>query len=656
MIPKQIFDDREIRILLITDNEEDRVLVTRLAAEVARGAYSVEWIGSYEEGAEAIDAENYDVCLVDDLIGSRRGLDLIGRSPQPEQLIPFILLTDAEDRDLDSEALELGAADYLVRSKLDPDRLERSIRYAMGGAQILSELTMARRAADAATEAKTKFLANVSHDIRTPLNTIMGMTDLVLREELTPTQRDSLETVLVASESLMVLADRLVDVRKIELGQIDLEPAPFNIRDTIADVVRIFGLRAGQKGITLRVEVPTDTPEIIIADAARIQQVLIDLVSNALKCTEKGSVTVRVNDSESNESAAQLEIEVEDTGVGIAADLQATIFDRSDKATTSTAGGTGLGVVRRIITAMNGGVWVKSKVGKGSTFGFTATVGLPVSSDAAADTTGSQGAILVMASSPEDRKTAEAELEGGGFEPVIVGDVGAAAEIAENSTRPLEAIVLDTAYKPFDIARALQDLAGGHTPVILVVPGGREGDEERCQEAGVKGYVRKPAEPGVLVDVVRASIAASSAGETNTLIDSDTMGSSRPAMRILVVDDVATNLRLTARMLTERGHHVTAVRSGIEAVDAFEQSRYDVVLMDLQMPGLDGFDTTAAIRAEEVLLGINRTPVIALTGHTTNAERESCRQAGMDGFLSKPVRPDALFAAVEQFGNAEIAA
>jgi signal transduction histidine kinase len=643
VIPKQILDDREIRILLITDNEEDRALVTRLAAEVDRGTYSVEWIASFEDGADAIDAENYDVCLVDDLIGSRRGLDLIGQSPQPEQLIPFILLTDAEDRDLDSEALELGAADYLVRSKLDPDRLERSIRYAMGGAQTLSELISARRAADAATEAKTKFLANVSHDIRTPLNAIIGMTELVLREELTPTQRDSLDTVLVASESLMVLADRLVDVRKIELGQVDLEPAPFNIRDTIADVVRIFGLRASQKGVTLLVEVPTDTPEVIIADSARIQQVLIDLVSNALKCTEKGSVTVRVNDFDSDESAPRLNVEVEDTGVGIAADLQATIFDRSDKATTSTTGGTGLGVVRRIITAMNGTVWVKSKLGKGS-------------GNATADATGSQGVVLVMASSPEDRKTAEAELEGGGFEPVVVGDVSAAAEIAENSARPLEAIVLDTAYKPFDIARALQDLAGGTTPVILVVPSGREGDEERCHEAGVKGYVRKPAEPGVLVDVVRASIAAAGAGDTNALIDSDTMGSSRPAMRILVVDDVATNLRLTARMLTERGHDVTAVRSGIEAVDAFEQSRYDVVLMDLQMPGLDGFDTTAAIRAEEVLLGIKRTPVIALTGHTTNDERESCRQAGMDGFLSKPVRPDALFAAVEQFGSLEVAA
>jgi two-component system sensor histidine kinase/response regulator len=657
VIPKQILDDRVIRVLLIAADEADHSLVTRLAEGFAHGAHGVDWANGYAAGLEAVRQDDHDVYLVDSELGSQSGLELIATCAQGNHCAPFILLTDHSDRDLDIEALDVGAADYLVKSTLDSDRLERSIRHALVHAQICAELIAAKEAADAATEAKTKFLANVSHDIRSPLNAIVGMTELVLRDQLTATQRESLDTVLVASESLMVLADRLVDVRRIESGQIDLNPEPFNLRDMVSGVVRIFGLRADQKNIVIKIETAPHLPERVVGDEARIQQVLIDLVSNAIKFTERGQILIRITHAA---DMGLLQIEVVDTGLGIPADLQDTIFDRSDVATTTTEGGTGLGVVRRIVTAMGGSVSVSSKVGKGSTFRFTAKVALPEDTlDGRTGADASHATVLVMSSSPEDRRTIETELEAGGLRTLVVGDIGAAAEAATRSAESgssLDAIVLDTAYKPFEIAQTLRGLAGGLAPVTLVVPGGREGDDSRCREAGIKGYVSKPAEPGVLVDVVRASIAASRAGDTETLITSKTLGASRPVMRILVVDDVETNLRLTMRMLSERGHNVTGVRSGVEAIDKFEQWRFDTVLMDLQMPGLDGFDTTAAIRAEEVLQGISRTPIIALTGHTTTEERDRCRAAGMDGFLSKPVRPDALFAAVEQFGSTQRAA
>ena len=309
---------------------------------------------------------------------------------------------------------------------------------------------------------------------------------------------------------------------------------------------------------------------------------------------------------------------------------------------------------------MGGEVSVSSRVGRGSRFSFTIAVEVADGTAAGTPTPGADSSVvLVMSSSPDDRRNLEADLLGGGLEPLIVGDIGAAADAASaagKSELRLDAIVLDTAYKPFEIARTLMDLSGGTVPVTLTVPSGREGDEPRCREAGVKGYVGKPTAPGVLVDVVKATIAATRAGDTDTLFTADSLVSSRPSMNILVVDDVETNLVLTVRMLTERGHRAVAVRNGIEAIDAFEQSRFDAVLMDLQMPGLDGFDTTAAMRAEEVLQGIARTPIIALTGHTTTEERDRCVVAGMDGFLSKPVRPDALFAAVEQFAASAAAA
>jgi signal transduction histidine kinase len=650
-------------VLLIASDEADQALISRLASGFLHCTPSVDWVSSYDEALATIGRNDHDVYLVDSHLGSHSGLDVIAEALQQDRPAPFILLTGTGDYDLDIEALEAGATDYLVKDQLDADRLERSLRHALVHAETLAELRAARDAADAGTAAKTRFLANVSHDIRTPLTAIMGMTEIVLRDDLTPTQRDSLETVLVASESLMSLVDGLLDIAKIEVGQIDLDPAPFNVRDAVADIARISGLRASEKGIDLRVEIPNSIPETLSGDAARLQQVMIDLVSNALKYTESGHITIRVDAVESTDEKTLLQIEIEDTGVGIPADMQSTIFERSDRTTSATSPneGTGLGVVRKIVTAMGGTVSLQSRLGKGTTIAFTARLDLPQGGASAASaglSPASGGKVLVMASSPEDRRALESELSSGGFQPVVVGDVGAAADAAAMSAKddqPFAAIVLDTAYKPFDIATTLADLAGGSPPVTLIVPSGREGDQPRCREAGVKGYVGKPSDPGLLVDVVRATIAAALAGDTDFLVTKDSLGTSRPIMKVLVVDDIETNLTLTVRMLTERGHQVIAVRTGIEAVDAVEGGRFDVVLMDLQMPGLDGFDTTAAIRAEEVLQGISRIPIVALTAHASMSERDRCLSAGMDGFLSKPLRPDALFAAVEQFGTLEVA-
>ncbi|MCP4305854.1 MAG: response regulator [bacterium] len=651
MIPKQILDDRAIRVLLIACDEADHALVTRLSDDFEYSNHTVDWASSYDSGLEAISAEDHDIYLVDSDLGDQTGLELIAATRSDDQPAPFVLLTQAANHDMDIEALDLGTADFIVKDRLDADRLERSIRHALVHIQNRYELVAAKDEADAATTAKTKFLANVSHDIRTPLSAIIGMTEIVLRDDLHPNQREALETVLVASESLMDLADRLVNVAGIESGKIDLDPAPFNVRDCIADVVRIFGLRAEQQNIEISVDVPLTVPDLVVGDGPRLQQVLIDLLSNAVKFTERGHISIRVDDLIPDDDGAMLCIEIEDTGAGIPSDLQSSLFDLSEKATTSSKGASGLGIVSKIVTAMGGEVSLESKLGKGSTFTFTVRVE-PADQTAGEPADGQQPVILVMASSPDDRRNLETDLASGGFDPLMVGDIGAAANAAAaagQSESSLDAIVLDTAYKPFEMAQSLNELAGGNTPVTLMVPAGREGDERRCREAGVRGYVEKPADHGVLVDVVKATIAATKAGGVDTVVTADTLGASRPTMNILVVDDVETNLILTVRMLTERGHHAVAVRNGVEAIDVFEQSRFDAVLMDLQMPGLDGFDTTAAMRAEEVLRGIARTPIVALTGHTTAEERENCIAAGMDGFLSKPVRPDALFAAVEQF-------
>lgn len=655
MIPRQILDDHPIRVLLIAPDAADRELIARLFSGFHHGSHDLDWVESIDEGRASISAEDHDVYLVHNHLSEHRGIDIVTEAMATGSSAPFIILTEQPDLELEIEALAAGATDHLLTTELSCDSLERSIRHALVHSQSRAELIAARDEAEAATDAKTRFLSNVSHDIRTPLNTIIGMTEIVLRDGLTPDQRECLETVLVAAEALQDLAEQLVDVDKIETGEIELDPAPFSVRDAVADVVRIFGLRAGQKGLRLNVDVPTQFPEMVVADPARLQQVLIDLVSNAVRFTEKGHVDIAVDGPDEIDGRQHFTVSITDTGPGIPADLLPRLFENSAKSTTATVL-TGLGVAHRIVNAMGGTLSVESKLGKGSRFAFTVAME-PEKADLAgvdARPTANAGTVLVMSSSPDDRRGIEADLDGAGFDTLVVGDIGAAAQAAADSAargQQLDAIVLDTAYKPFEVAGSLMQHAGGSTPVTLLVPGGREGDEPRCREAGVKGYVQKSAPPGVLADVVKATIAAARAGGADTLFTPESLGSTRPTMDVLVVDDVQTNLTLTVRMLTERGHNAVAVRSGVEAIDAFEQGRFDAVLMDIQMPGLDGFDTTAAIRAEEVLRGIPRTPIVALTGHTTNEERDRCIAAGMDGFLAKPVRPDALFAAVEQFGQ-----
>ncbi len=655
MIPRQIIDDQPIRVLLISPDAALHEVIGRFAGQSYCASCTVDWVDSYPAGLDAVASEGHDIYLVHHQLGRHNGIDLVAEATRMGSAVPLIVLTDTVDYDLDLEALDAGATDSLAVDKLDGDALFRSIRHGLVHAQARAELIAARDEAEGATEAKTKFLANFSHDVRTPLNAIIGMTEIVLRDQLTPTQREALETVLVAGETLLDLADRLTDIRNIENDSIELDSGPFNLRDALTDVIRIFGLQSRQKNIYIGIDVPTSIPEVLTADAARLQQVLIDLVSNAVKFTERGSITIAVTDLFEHDGSSFLRLSVEDTGAGIPQDQQATLFERSIGAMTSQVA-TGLGVVHKIVTAMGGSISVHSKVGKGTRFDFEIEVGtVDESAVGNVGASANGGVVLVISSDPDSRRAIEAELAGAGLEQVTVADPGAAAD-AVAQHHQLDAIVLDTAYKPFEIAATLLERAGGTTPVTLLVPGGREGDEPRCREAGVKGYVKKPAAPGVLVDVVKATVAAARAGDTDTLFTPDSMVASRPSMRILVVDDVETNLLLTMRMLTERGHQAVAVRSGVEAIDSFEQSHFDAVLMDLQMPGLDGFDTTAALRAEEMLQGLVRTPIVALTGHATKQERDRCIAAGMDGFLSKPVRPDALFAAVEQFTVSAVAA
>lgn len=647
VLPRQLLDGVPINVLLIATDEAFRDAVEELAKGFRHSEYRIEWAGDYEDGSVRVKAGEHDICLVHYDLGVHTGLDLIAQATGAEVGIPLVLVAAADDPGLEMEALEVGAADWLIESGIDSVQLERSLRHALLHAQHLAALRAAKHSADAATLAKSKFLATVSHDIRTPLNVIVGNTGLLLAGTLAATQRESLEAIDVAADSLLTLVDDLLDVSRIEANRLDLGRAPFSIRDVAADVVRVFALRAEQKGVDLRCIVPTGVPETLLGDAARIRQVLISLVGNALKFTERGYIELRFRAEPAEDQDCVVHFEVEDTGIGIASEVRDAIFT-SAGATASTGRGIGLAMVRQVVTQMHGEVTVDSKPGRGSTFACSIRLQAPGAGTAPDRRTamGSAGGtpVLVVASTPDDRRTIGAALEVGGFEPIVVSDGAAgidAIAAAHNQDTPIAAIVLDTAYKPFEIATLLMKHAGAGVPVTLVVPSGRRGDEPRCRESGVRGYLGKPAAPGELAAIVTSTMDPSG-------VDLVTRSSLRryKTLRVLVVDDAATNLRLTEHMLTERGHQVTAVASGMDAIDQTRDAEFNVILMDLEMPGLDGFETVAAIRSEEVLKG-GHVRIVALTAHATSAEEARCHAAGMDGFLAKPVRPDALFAAVE---------
>jgi two-component system sensor histidine kinase/response regulator len=647
VLPEQLLDGIPIHALLVAVDEDCRASLADLAARFRHSSCQVDWVADYEEGMALVKADQHDICLIHQNLGGHTGLELISQAAAAGVVAPLVLLAAADDPNLELEALESGAADWLIVGGIDAVQLERSLRHALLHGQHLTALRTAKQQADAATLAKSKFLATISHDIRTPLNVIVGNTELLLAGALAATQRESLEAIDVAADSLLTLVDDLLDVSRIEANQLELDRAPFSIRDVAADVVKVFARRAEQKGIDLRCVVPSGVPETLVGDASRLRQVLMSLVGNALKFTGHGHIEIRFRAETGTGQECVIHFDVEDTGIGIEPDAREEVFSGAGD-TAGTGRGIGLAMVRQIVTQMGGEVGVASKPGHGSTFSCSIRLQLPEVGAAprTSAATGSAAAttVLVVASTPEDRRTIGSALEVGGFTPIVVADAAAGVDAitaAQAREVPVRAIVLDTAYKPFEIATLLTEEAGAGVPVTLVVPSGRRGDEPRCRESGVRGYLGKPAAPGELAAIVTATMdsAAGDLVTRSSLRRNDTL-------RVLVVDDAATNLRLTEHMLTERGHDVTAVATGMEAIDQTRDATFDVILMDLEMPGLDGFETVAAIRSEETLKG-GHVRIVALTAHATSAEEARCRAAGMDGFLAKPVRPDALFAAVE---------